>query len=87
MASTAPALIQRANNVIAVSSLIPMVIGILIYKGAITEIILIQSAILFFPFTVGTWLGAHSFTLASPIIFRKIVLVLLIIIGIFALGL
>jgi uncharacterized membrane protein YfcA len=87
MASTAPALIQRANNVIGVSSLIPVVIGILIYKGAITEIILIQSAILFFPFTVGTWLGAHSFTLASPIIFRKIVLVLLIIIGIFALGL
>ena len=87
MASTDPAPIQRANNVISVSMLIPMVLAVLIYRGEVTEITLIQAAILFFPFTAGMWLGAHSFTKAPAEIFRKAVLVLLIIIGVSALGL
>ena len=87
MASADPAPIQRANNVISVSMLIPMVIAVLIYRGEVTEITLIQAAILFFPFTAGIWLGAHSFTKAPAEIFHKAVLVLLIIIGVSALGL
>ena len=87
MASSDPAPIQCANNVISVGALIPMVLAILIYRGEVTETTLIQAAILFFPFTAGMWLGAHSFTKAPPEIFRQAVLVLLIIIGISALGL
>jgi len=87
MASNDPAPIQRANNVVAVAALIPMVIGILIFRGAITQTTLIQAAILFVPFTAGTWLGAHSFKIAPPQVFRKAVLILLIIIGVSALGL
>ncbi len=87
MASTDPAPIQRANNVISVSMLIPIVLAILVYRGEVTEVTLIQAAILFFPFTAGMWLGAHSFTKAPAEIFRKAVLVLLIIIGVSALGL
>jgi len=73
--------IQRANNIIAVCALIPMVLLVLIFKGAINEETLIQSAILFIPVVFGTWLGARSFRFASPTIFRKVVLTLLIIIG------
>ena len=87
MASNDPAPIQRANNVISVSALVPMVLIVLIYRGAITSDTLIQAALLFIPAAVGTWLGAHSFTKAPPEIFRKAVLVLLVIIGVSALGL
>ncbi len=73
--------IQRANNIIAVCALIPMVLFVLIYKGAINEKTLIQSTILLIPIVLGTWLGARSFRFASPNIFRKVVLTLLIIIG------
>ena len=85
MASTDHPSIQRANNLVAVSSIIPMVLGVLIYNGAINGKTLIQSAILFIPFTLGTWLGTHSFKHASPTIFRKAVLILLIVIGTLAL--
>ena len=81
MASTDHPSIQRANNLITVSSLIPMVLIILIYNGAINETTLIQSAILFIPFSIGTWFGAHSFKHASPAIFKNAVLILLIVIG------
>ena len=87
MASSEPAPIQRANNVISVSMLIPMVLAVLIYRGEVTERTLIQTAILFFPFPAGMWLDAHSFTKAPAEILCKAVLVLLIIIGISALGL
>ena len=87
MASSDPAHILRANNIVAVAALIPMALGILIFNGAVTDTIVIQAIILFFPFTIGTWLGAHSFKIAPPEIFRKAVLVLLIIIGASALGL
>ena len=73
--------IQRANNIITVSSMIPMVLLVLSYKGAITEETIIQSAILLIPFTIGTWFGAHSFKYVSPRIFRKVVLILLILVG------
>jgi uncharacterized membrane protein YfcA len=87
MASTDPVRIQRANNIVAVAALIPMALGILIFKGAVTSSTIIQAIILFFPFTLGMWLGAHSFRIAPPEIFRKAVLVLLVIIGLSALGL
>jgi uncharacterized protein len=87
MASHDPAPIQRANNVVAVAALIPMVLAILLYRGAINENTLIQAVILLVPFTIGTWLGANSFKIAPPELFRKAVLILLIIIGVSALGL
>jgi uncharacterized protein len=87
MASNDPAPVQRANNVISVASLIPMVLAVLIYNGAVTQTTLIHAALLFFPFTGGMWLGAHSFTKAPGEIFRKAVLILLIIIGVGALSL
>ena len=73
--------IQRANNIVTVSSMIPMVLFILIYRGAINEQTLIQSAILLIPFTLGTWFGTHSFKYVSPKFFRKAILMLLIVIG------
>jgi hypothetical protein len=73
--------IQRANNIITVSAMIPMVLFVLAYKGAINEQTLIQSVILLIPFTFGTWLGTYSFKYVSPKIFRKAVLILLIVIG------
>lgn len=87
MASNDPAPVQRANNVVAVSALVPVVLAVLIYRGAITLDTLIMSALLFVPAALGTWLGAHSFTIAPPEIFRKAVLILLIIIGVSALAL
>ena len=87
MASDDPAPIQRANNVISVAALIPVVLGVLIFRGAITENTIIQAAILFVPFSIGMWLGAHSFKKAPPEIFRKSVLILLIVIGVGALSL
>ena len=87
MASNDPAPIQRANNVISVAALIPAVLGVLIFRGAITENTIIQAAILFIPFSIGMWLGAHSFKKAPPEIFRKAVLILLIVIGVGALSL
>jgi uncharacterized membrane protein YfcA len=81
MASTDHPSIQRANNLITVSSMIPMVLIILIYNGAINEATLIQSAILFIPFSIGTWFGAYSFKRASPAMFKNAVLILLIVIG------
>ena len=64
-----------------------MVLAVLIYNGAVTQTTLIHAALLFFPFTGGMWLGAHSFTKAPGEIFRKAVLILLIIIGVGALSL
>ena len=81
MASTDHPSIQRANNLITVSAMIPIVLAVLIYKGAINNTTLIQSAILFIPFSMGTWLGAYSFNRASPDIFKNVVLILLIVIG------
>jgi uncharacterized protein len=85
MASTDHPSIQRANNLITVSAMIPIVLAILIYKGAINHTTLIQSAILFIPFSMGTWLGAYSFNRASPDMFKNVVLILLIFIGTLAL--
>ena len=76
---------QRANNIIAVTALIPMVLAVLIYNGAVNDKTLVQSAILFIPYTLGTWFGTHSFKHAPPSIFRKAVLFVLIIIGTLAL--
>jgi|TARA_B100000959_G_scaffold285559_1_gene360688 hypothetical protein len=87
MASTDSAPIQRANNVISASMLIPMVLALLIYRGKVTEIILTQATILFFPFTAEMWLDAHSFTKVSADIFCKAVLVLLVVIGVLVLSL
>jgi len=61
--------------------------SVLIYRGKVTEITLILAAILFFPFTAGMWLDAHSFTKASADIFRKAILVLLVVIGVLVLSL
>jgi len=61
--------------------------SVLIYRGKVTEITLILAAILFFPFTAGMWLDAHSFTKASADIFCKAVLVLLVVIGVLVLSL
>jgi uncharacterized membrane protein YfcA len=84
MASTDHPSIQRANNIVTVSSLIPMVLIILAYSGAINETTLIQSVILLIPFFIGAWFGTYSFKRASPAIFKNAVLILLIIIGTFA---
>ena len=81
MASTDHTTIQRANNIVTVSSMIPMVLIVLVYNGAINETTLIQSAVLFVPFSIGMWFGTYSFKHASPTIFRKAVLLLLIVIG------
>ena len=81
MASTDHPSIQRANNIITVSSLIPMVLIILVFNGAINKITLIQSSILFIPFSVGMCFGTYSFKHASPNIFKNAVLILLIVIG------
>jgi len=67
--------------------LIPMVLALLIYRGKVTEIILTQATILFFPFTAEMWLDAHSFTKVSADIFCKAVLVLLVVIGVLVLSL
>ena len=56
-------------------------------KGKVTEIILTQATILFFPFTAEMWLDAHSFTKVSADIFCKAVLVLLVVIGVLVLSL
>ena len=77
--------VQRANNVVTVSALIPAVLIVLLYKGAINEDTLIKSAILFIPVALGIWLGARSFRNVTPSIFRNAVLILLILIGIFTL--
>jgi uncharacterized membrane protein YfcA len=87
MASSDPAHILRANNIVAVAALIPMALGILIFSGAVTYMTIVHSIILFFPFTIGTWLGVHSFKVAPPEMFRKTILILLIVIGVSALGL
>ena len=81
MASKSPAHIQRANNVIAVTALIPMVIIVLTLNGAITQATLINSFVLFFPFSLGVFLGTRGFKISRPGFFRKIILTLLLIIG------
>lgn len=86
MAAPGEAAVQRANNVIAVSALVPMVLVILIYNGDITEQTLMRVALLIPTYLAGTWLGAHSFRKAPAAIFRKAVLVVLIVIGISALA-
>jgi len=86
MAAPGQAAVQRANNVIAVSALVPMVLVTLIYNGNITELTLIRVLLLVPTYMIGTWLGAHSFKKAPAKIFRKAVLVLLIAIGVSALA-
>ena len=81
MASKGPTHIQRANNVIAVTALIPMVIIILTLNGEINRATLLNSFVLFFPFSLGVFLGTNGFKISQPEVFRKIVLTLLLIIG------
>jgi len=80
------AAVQRANNIIAVSALVPMVLVTIIYNGNITELTLIRVLLLIPIYMFGTWLGARCFKKAPAQIFRKAVFVLLIAIGISALA-
>jgi hypothetical protein len=80
------AAVQRANNIIAVSALVPMVLVTIIYNGNITELTLIRVLLLIPIYMFGTCLGARCFKKAPAQIFRKAVLVLLIAIGISALA-
>ena len=86
MANNDPTPTQRANNIVAALALIPMVIGVLVLRGEINQDTIIQAGILFIPFSVGTWLGTHSFNIVEPSIFRKVTLVILFIIGFSAIG-
>ncbi|MFP6733381.1 MAG: sulfite exporter TauE/SafE family protein [Rhodospirillales bacterium] len=81
MAAPGPAEVQRANNMISVSILIPMVLVSLAFAGGIGVDTLIRAAILLLPYSLGMWLGARLFHAIPKELFRRAVLGLLIIIG------
>ncbi|MDP6428546.1 MAG: sulfite exporter TauE/SafE family protein [Rhodospirillales bacterium] len=82
MAAPGPAEVQRANNMISVSVLVPMVLVSLAISGGIGIDTLIRSAILLAPYSLGVWLGARLFHAIPKALFRRAVLALLMIIGI-----
>jgi uncharacterized membrane protein YfcA len=82
MAAPGPAEVQRANNMISVSVLVPMVLVSLGVSGGIGIETLIRAAILFVPYSFGMWLGARLFHMIPKELFRRAVLGLLMIIGV-----
>lgn len=82
MAAPGPAAVQRANNMISVTILVPMVLVSLALTGGIGIETLIRSAILFVPYSFGIWLGARLFHMIPKELFRRAVLGLLMIIGV-----
>ena len=82
MAAPGAAVTLRANNMISVSVLVPMVLVSLGVSGGIGIETLIRAAILFVPYSFGMWLGARLFHMIPKELFRRAVLGLLMIIGV-----
>ncbi|NQV55175.1 MAG: sulfite exporter TauE/SafE family protein [Rhodospirillales bacterium] len=74
--------IQRANNMISVSALVPVVLLTLAITGDIGVVTLIRAAVLLAPYSLGVWLGARLFYMIPKELFRRAVLALLMVIGI-----
>ena len=82
MAAPGPADVQRANNMISVTILVPMVLVSLAVSGGIGIDTLIRAAILLLPYSLGIWLGYRLFHAIPKELFRRAVLGLLMIVGV-----
>lgn len=82
MSAAGTAQVQRANNAVSVSLLVPVPILSLGLSGLIDMGTLIKAVILVIPFVVGQWFGILLFGVMPQQTFRRIVLGLLAAIGV-----
>lgn len=82
MAAPGPADVQRANNTISVAALVPAVLIILALNGNIGVETLIRAGFMLLPYLLGQWLGARLFHILPQLLFRRLVLGLLMVIGV-----
>ena len=82
MAAPGNAITLRANNMVSVTILVPMVLVSLAFAGGIGIETLMRSVILLIPYSLGVWLGVLLFHKIPKALFRRAVLGLLMTIGI-----
>ncbi len=81
MSSPDPAKVIRANNAIAVSVLGPPTLATLAIGGAVTWETVARGIILAVPYIGGQFIGSRLFNLSSDQLFKRVVLILLMVIG------
>jgi len=82
LASPEPIEVQRANIVISVAAVIPVMLAVLFIAGGIGTHTLFRAIILSPVYVIGTWSGSRLFTIAPKEYFHRVVLWLLVATGV-----